>query len=273
MRMSGLTVNDLTYSYRQVGSGAPLLLLHGFTGSKESWAPLMSKMASAGALLAVDLPGHGQTEAPPEVERYTMQAVAADLVELTRTIQPGPWRLLGYSMGGRLALFLALTYPALFTKVILESASPGLEFDAERQARLAADERLATAIEIEGIEPFVSRWEQLPLFESQRALPAAVQLALRAQRLANRPLGLANSLRGMGTGIQPNLWPELVHLTQPLLLLAGALDTKFVAINSRMATLAPTARLEIMPNAGHTIHLERPQRFRALLLDWLSKPH
>lgn len=263
--MATIHINGLAYYYTTAGNPhegqPPLLLLHGFTGSAASWAPVMGALAPAYFSVAVDLLGHGQTAAPADLERYAMSSSAADLAALIRAITTPPVNLLGYSMGGRLALYFALKYPHLVHKLILESASPGLATAAERQQRQQSDDQLADRIEREGVEAFVNFWEQLPLFASQKQLPPSVQARQRAQRLQNRPLGLANSLRGMGTGAQPPLWERLAELIMPTLLLAGELDTKFVAIAQAMAKSIPQAQMKLIANTGHTIHLEQTARF------------
>lgn len=265
-------IRELEYACLERGSGPAALLLHGFTGSKKSWSALFPLLEGRFRLLAVDLPGHGESGAPASPQRYRMEEVAADLAELVRELAGEPVHLLGYSMGGRLALFFALQYPELVRSLALESASPGLEGEAEREARRAADEALAERIEAQGVEAFVAEWERLPLFASQASLPEEVRRALRIQRLRNRPEGLAGSLRGMGTGAQPSLWGRLPELRPRTLLVAGTLDEKFSALNRRMAEAIPTARPELVPGAGHSVHLERPLEYAKLLQRfWLEE--
>jgi 2-succinyl-6-hydroxy-2,4-cyclohexadiene-1-carboxylate synthase len=268
--MPTFAIAGLTYYYEQIGQGPTLLLLHGFTGSAQNWSPVIEALKSTHTLVAPDLPGHGRTSAPDEPARYTMPAVAAHLHALLDHLQHPTAHLLGYSMGGRLALYLAQQDPQRWRSLILESASPGLATSAERQERIANDEALARFVEQNGIEAFVDRWEALPLFASQQDLAPQVRLEHRALRLQNRPAGLANSLRGMGTGAQPSLWPALSGLHLPVLLVAGSLDRKFVDLAQRMALHLPDARVEIMPGAGHTVHLEKPDAYCRLLQHWLS---
>ena len=254
------TINHLQYHYEQIGSGAPVVLLHGFTGRGRNWEAVSSFKfrVSSFEFMAVDLLGHGLTDSPVEATRYKMEYAAADLATLILDLTTPPVHLVGYSMGGRLALYLALHYPHLFRSLVLESSSPGLASETERQTRRARDEQLAQQLEQEGLETFVDYWETIPLFASQNRLPAEVRQRLRQQRLQNNPVGLANSLCGMGTGIQPSLWEQLPQLHLPVLLLAGELDSKFVTIARQMAAQLPQAQLRLIPNAGHTIHLEQP---------------
>ncbi len=262
-------VRGLVYTGWQCGQGDALLCLHGFTGCRDNWLDLCGWLP-ARRIAAVDLPGHGGTQAPEEIGRMTIEETAADLAALCASLAGGPLDVLGYSMGGRLALYFALAYPHLVRRLILESASPGLESEKERQIRCAADEALADKIEQDGLTAFIGYWEALPLFTSQARLPETAQKALRTQRMQNSTAGLAASLRGMGTGRQPSLWPRLGELQAPVLLLTGELDDKFVRTNTRMAALLPGSQLEIIPGAGHTIHLEKPTEFRRRLRTFLK---
>jgi 2-succinyl-6-hydroxy-2,4-cyclohexadiene-1-carboxylate synthase len=246
-----------------------LVLLHGFTGSAASWRKHSMELASHGLrVIAFDMLGHGRSDAPADAGRYTMEHCRADIIDALRAlgVRENEAILLGYSMGGRIALYSA--FSGFFRALILESASPGLATDAERVQRRQQDEALAERIEREGVEPFVAYWEQLPLFASQQALPAATRASLHSQRLHNQTVGLANSLRGVGTGMQPALDTRLPELDLPALLIAGDMDAKFCAIARRMAWLLPRAQVEIVAGAGHAIHLEQPGAFDRLVLDF-----
>jgi 2-succinyl-6-hydroxy-2,4-cyclohexadiene-1-carboxylate synthase len=266
-----VTLGDVTYSYVEQGEGEAVVLLHGFTGSSASWGPVLPGLAERYRVVAVDLLGHGESDAPDDPGRYAMPRVAADIAALLDHLGVERAHLAGYSMGGRLALYLALASPERWRSLILESSSPGLATAEERAGRVASDEELAAFIEAEGMAAFVDNWERLPLFASQEMLPAAVRAQQRWQRLQNRPAGLAGSLRGMGTGVQPALWGRLPELALPALLLAGALDKKFVAIAQKMARLIPGATLAMVPGAGHTIHLEQPEMWLRVTREWLGE--
>jgi len=196
--------------------------------------------------------------------------VAGDVIALVEMLAQPPVYLLGYSMGGRVALYLATQRPDLFRAVILESASPGLADPSQRAARRAQDDALADRIEREGVTAFVDYWEALPLWASQSRLTQAQRDQLRALRLKNDPIGLANCLRGFGTGVQPDLWPALSNLRLPVLLIVGEDDIKFQSINAQMAAALPNARLEIVPQAGHTVHLEQSDAYAARVLAFLD---
>ena len=269
MKAGEFEAPGLVYRYVETGSGPVVLLLHGFTGSKANWAALMGALADDFRLLAVDLPGHGESDAPTDPARYDMAAVARDLTALLDHLDVDSAHLVGYSMGGRLALYLALVELARWRSLVLESASPGLAMEAERVERRKKDAALADFIEREGVEPFIDRWERLPLFTSQRRLPEAVRQAHREGRLRNRARGLAGSLRGMSTGIQPSLGERLGELALPSLLIVGELDEKFVALAREMLARMPQALLTVVPEAGHAVHLERLNVYSELLRRWL----
>ena len=248
-----------------------LVLLHGFTGSAASWDEHLDTFAHHGfRVIALDMLGHGQSDAPIDARRYTIEHCEADILAVLNVlgVREGEAILLGYSMGGRIALYTA--FSGFFRALILESASPGLGDALERAQRKQSDEQLADRIERDGIEAFVAYWEHLPLFASLQRLPYKQQQRLHQQRLHNRALGLANSLRGVGTGVQPALQERLVTLTIPTLLIAGILDTKFCAIAQQMAHLLPQAHVCIVPDAGHTVHLEQPEQFDQLVIDFCT---
>ncbi|GHO66057.1 putative 2-succinyl-6-hydroxy-2,4-cyclohexadiene-1-carboxylate synthase [Ktedonobacter sp. SOSP1-52] len=242
----------------------PLVLLHGFTGSALSWSPLFASLSSYNVkLIALDMLGHGQSDTPSDPARYTMEHCQEDILEALRQldVQPGTAILLGYSMGGRIALYSA--FSGFFRALILESASPGLADSEARLQRRTSDEALAKRIEREGIPAFVDYWEKQPLFESQQRLPEEERDAIHQQRLDNQATGLANSLRGVGIGSQPALHARLGELDLPTLLLTGKLDSKFCAIAQQMQQKLPRASWHIIPGAGHAPHLEQPERFVA----------
>jgi 2-succinyl-6-hydroxy-2,4-cyclohexadiene-1-carboxylate synthase len=240
-----------------------LVLLHGFTGSAIAWGKLLNEFAEEGLhVIALDMLGHGESDAPEEAKRYAMEYCQADILAILQKLEVprGEAILLGYSMGGRIALYSA--FSGYFRALILESASAGLAEAQEREQRRKSDAELAERIEREGTEAFVNYWEKLPLFASQTALTKEQWTRQREQRLKNREQGLANSLRGVGTGAQPALQTRLAELKIPTLLLAGELDGKFCQIAKEMAELMPQAHLQIVAGAGHTIHLEQPELFQ-----------
>ena len=265
-----------TYHLHSWGSKGdpPVLLLHGFTGHGGSWAAAGERFAAAGYyVVAPDLLGHGRSPYPSSSTRYEMAHAVNDLKSLLDRSVIGAVHLLGYSMGGRLALFFALSYPEMVRSLTLVGASPGISSEIERTERRDRDDALADRIERDGIAAFVDYWTALPLWGSQkRNLSAAQRRQLKEQRLQNRPEGLANSLRGMGTGAQSPLHDRLASLAGPALLLVGEEDGKFVAVNRQMATRMPKARLVVVPGTGHAAHLERPDVFACAVLNFWGPP-
>jgi 2-succinyl-6-hydroxy-2,4-cyclohexadiene-1-carboxylate synthase len=268
--MSRIAVNGVQLNVEMQGEGPSLLLLHGFTGSSATWAPHRHAWRRFRAI-AVDLLGHGASDAPADPERYRMERCVEDLLALLDALGIERTAVVGYSMGGRVALHLALRAQERLCALVLESASPGIEDSSERDERLRRDEALAERIEREGLEAFVAYWEALPLFASQARLPAAARDELRRQRLQNDPLGLANSLRGLGAAKQEPALHRLGQLRAPVLLLAGALDEKYCHLARRMAAALPCARLEIVPGVGHAVHLEQPAAFQVTVQAFLNK--
>ena len=264
-------INGVGLHVATAGQGRPLLLLHGFMGSTATWAPFVPALAQRWRVIAVDLLGHGGSDAPPEAERYTMERCVQDLLALLDHLEARRPVVLGYSLGGRVALGLAAAAPDRLAGLALESASPGLLTPEERLARTRGDEALVDDLRRDGLPAFVERWQRLPLFDSQTALPQATRTTLRAQRLANNPVGLAGSLCGLGTGRQAPLWDRLPGLDLPVLVVAGDLDTKFAALAQRMAADLPRARLALAPSAGHAVHLERPTWFLATIEAFLNE--
>lgn len=262
--------SGIGYPVWVAGVGPPLVLLHGFTGSHETWQHLVAQLSESHRVASLDLPGHGISDTHDK-QTWTFTNVVDDLAWLIESQLGGSADVLGYSMGGRLALALAVTHPARVRNLILESASPGIADSQERRARQLADEQLAERILTGGLEAFVAHWEGLPMWESQAGLPASDRLRLRQLRLEQNPAGLASNLRATGTGKQPAYWDRLAGLMTPALLIAGGLDTKFAHIATSMHEALPQSRLEIVANAGHAVHLERPTRYIELVSDFLDQ--
>jgi 2-succinyl-6-hydroxy-2,4-cyclohexadiene-1-carboxylate synthase len=239
--------------------GRTLVLLHGFTGDTTTWDPVREGLRRWGQTVALDLIGHGRSPKPEDVADYTMDACVAQVVAaLDRHRVRTPW-LVGYSMGGRVALSLAARHPARVAGLILESTSPGIEDAAARAARVTEDAALAEGILARGVPAFVTQWLDKPMFADQKALSAERREAQRAQRLRNSPAGLANSLRGMGTGSMPPVWTEFAAFKRPVLILAGRIDTKFADTARVMQERLPHARMHIFANSGHTPHVTEPE--------------
>ncbi|AHY47595.1 2-succinyl-6-hydroxy-2,4-cyclohexadiene-1-carboxylate synthase [Rubrobacter radiotolerans] len=247
------------------GSFPAVLCLHGFLGSSRDWSDLIARLPDRRFVLP-DLPGHGAAVglAP---EEYTMEGAAQRILDALDGAGAGRCLAVGYSMGGRLALYLALRHPERLAGVLLESASPGLRSEGERAARQRSDGALASRLEGGGAEDFAAflrEWHRQPLFASLADHAGLVERLVRERR-ENDPQELARSLRGMGTGSQPSLWSELPDLRVPALAVVGERDEKFAGIAHEMSRRTGKVRVAVVREAGHNVHLEQPREFAKLL--------
>ena len=259
---------DVRLSYFVTGEGPPVTLLHGFTQSGRSWRELISRMPEGWKWIVPDLRGHGGTQTPRGAA-CSMDACTADLETLWDHLRVERTHLVGYSMGGRLALHVAAHRPGRVLSLLTIGAHAGLEEDA-RAGRRQGDEGLAERIERDGVEAFVSYWGSLPLFAGlERRGPAYVS-EVRAERLQNHAAGLACSLRGMGAGVMEPLWDELAGATFPCTFVAGQLDHGYVASARRLAATVRNGRAEVVLRAGHPVHQERPDAFARVLANHLA---
>jgi len=263
-------IGGVQFHVEECGEGFPFLLLHGFTGSGAAWEPFCPAWGRHSRLIMPDLIGHGETDSPDDPARYDITRAADDLRCLLDRLGIEKTDLLGYSMGGRVAITFACLYPERVRKLVLESTTPGLRTEEERAARVRQDQELARTIREGGIRRFVEYWELIPLFESQRRLPAETRERIRQQRLRSSPVGLANSLCGMGTGAQPSWWDRLGSLHFDVLLVTGALDAKFERIAEEMLPLLPRARHVSVPGCGHAVHVEEPEEFAAIVSRFIN---
>jgi len=223
-----------------------MILVHGFTQTADSWEPVLDAL-------------------PPGIDALPVEVPEAQDFETTAAVigaRGGPARYVGYSMGGRLCLALALERPDLVPALVLVSASPGIDDERERANRRAADERLAHDIERDGMDAFLERWLAQPLFESLPRDLAGVE----TRRRGNSVERLTHQLRALGQGVQPSLWHRLPELAMPVLIVTGAYDRKYREVADRMAAaIGDNARTETVPAAGHALHLEQPAALAALL--------
>jgi 2-succinyl-6-hydroxy-2,4-cyclohexadiene-1-carboxylate synthase len=233
----------------------PLVLLHGFTQTRQSWRRTVAALGGRYRALTPDLPGHGQA-----AERRPASFAAC--TAYVRALAGDRFALAGYSMGGRIALCAALALPEHVTRLVLIGASPGIGDPAAREARRRADEALASRIEAIGVEAFAEEWGAQELFAGQDARVAA---AAHADRLRNTASGLAAALRGLGTGDMPPLWHRLAELAMPVTLITGERDTKFRTLAEQMAPAIPDATVDVVPGAGHAVQLERPETVAAAI--------
>ena len=246
--------------------GFALLFLHGFMGSGRDWAETVEAVPDCRCIL-VDLPGHGLSAGcPPDL--YSMPQAALALLAVLDDLGVGQCIPVGYSMGGRLALYLALAHPDRCRALVVESGSPGLESEQERESRREWDEVKAAELERQGLEAFLEDWYRQPLFHSIGRNEARFA-ALMERRRNNDAAGLARSLRLMGTGSQPSLWAQLPGMRVPWLAVAGELDWRYGETMRDMVSLSEKGRLVTVRDAGHNTHFENPDGFSRALRDFL----
>jgi 2-succinyl-6-hydroxy-2,4-cyclohexadiene-1-carboxylate synthase len=225
---------------KMAGVAETIVLLHGFAGTHRTWDPVLARLdAERYRPLALDQRGDG------------FGACVRDVLAAA----PERFALCGYSMGGRVALHVALAAPARVTRLILVSTTAGIEDDGERAARRAADDALAARIENGPIERFADEWRAQPLFAGD---PEAVHALARTDYVRHEPRALAATLRALGQGVMAPLWRRLAALDLPAAVVAGERDTRYVALGERLAATLPRARLVVVPGAGHAVHLEAP---------------
>ena len=262
-------VPDFSYTFTPQDNAPVILYLHGFLGCREDWNPTASALGPAFGHLQIDLPGHGATGNAPDDAAFAMPGCARALIELVDHLGIQTCHVLGYSMGGRLALYLARYHAGRFGRFVIASASPGLKTSGERTERINRDHELALRLRSDGLDRFLTDWYNLPLFATlDQDSEAFRQLLVRRRR--NDPEALARSLQQMGTGAQPSLWDELGSIKAAALFVAGARDAKFKNLASQMANLCPHAQLAILADAGHTVHLETPDAFCRATVRFLS---
>ncbi|WP_421119460.1 alpha/beta fold hydrolase [Aquihabitans daechungensis] len=238
-----------------------IVLVHGFTQTGTSWRPIIERLPAGWTVTAPDLPGHGTAG-----DLRSDLAAGAD--QLAGLIGEEPAVVVGYSLGGRTALRLALDHPDAVAGLVLVGATGGIDDPAERDARRRADDELATRIEAEGVEPFLERWLAQPLFAG--LVPEADDLAARR---ANTAAGLAASLRSAGTGtMDPPWWDQLSSIEVPVLVVFGEQDAKFAALGRRLVEgIGPNAETTAIAGVGHAAHLEAPDAFAALVAGWAAR--
>ncbi len=266
--MDGTTSSRRSIPFHTVTIGNPsqphIVFLHGFLGSGSDWLPVTRELQNNYCCLMVDLPGHGsanllETQHPDDFFIQTVDALA----DLLRQSAAPPCSLVGYSMGGRIALALLLRHAELFSKAVIISASPGLKTEKERIDRQEHDEKVARKIE-RSFESFIEAWYEQPLFATLKSHPIFKEV--ESERKINDPQNLALAMRLLGTGRQPSLWEALKNNSVPVSFFTGEKDERYVEIGHQMVKLCPESDLEIFPHCGHTLQLEN----RDLFLDRLK---
>ena len=252
-------------------AGVPVVVLHGFTGSTQAMTPFTEPLAArlAARIICPDLVGHGRSEVPDDLDLYRVESMAWQVAGLADALGCETFHLVGYSMGGRVALRLGCTASPRLRSLTLIGASAGIADPAERRLRAEADEARARCVAAD-LETFVDEWMADPLFAGQAALGEAHLRAARAQRLASNPQGLARSLLAGGTGAMEPLHERLGDCDTPTQLLVGAHDAKFCAIANQLAAGLPRAALARIDGAGHAAHVEQPAATAAAIAEFIA---
>ena len=270
IKLSSISLNVEVYPSKNPSTDF-IFLLHGFTGSSGDWKQIVPSICSQFNLAAVDLIGHGMSDSPEDVSFYSSKSIVEQITELIKYFTGGKIILAGYSMGGRAALSFAVKHPEMLKGLILESTSAGIEEKSLRTARSNSDNELACYIESHSTGKFIDYWMNIDLFASQKNLPEEKLNAVRSSKLKNNRTGLANTLRGFSTGKMPLLLDQIKKIKCKTLLITGDLDTKYTLINSELLKQFPAAEHVIVKNAGHNIHLEKPEDFIRVINSFLNK--
>ncbi|MDZ7623409.1 MAG: 2-succinyl-6-hydroxy-2,4-cyclohexadiene-1-carboxylate synthase [Ignavibacteriaceae bacterium] len=247
-----------------------ILFLHGFTGSSNDWKDVVQKIDKRFNKTALDLIGHGKSSSPTSVNYYMGDSLTNQIEQVINHLRLKEVILCGYSMGGRVALNFAIAKPNMVKGLILESSSPGIKNQKEKEARKKSDEELAAYIENNSLEDFAAMWLDQELFGTLRRFSNNKLKDIKEEKAKNSKIGLANSLRGFGTGVMPFLASELVKLKIPTFLITGGLDDKFTQINQNFKKLSPSVKHKIISTSGHNTHLEEPKKFIDAVNGFLS---
>ena len=266
---------ELAVQWTGPAGGVPVLVLHGFTGSVEAMAPLIERLAAGDSsrpalrVIAPDLVGHGDSDSPDGLDLYRVEAMAGQVLAVADALDCGTFHLVGYSMGGRVALTLGCAASQRLRSLTLIGATAGIADPDQRRRRVEDDMARAERITAD-FATFVDEWMADPLFAGQAALGEAHLRVARAQRLASNPHGLARSLMAGGTGAMEPLNERLVDCDAPTLLVVGAHDAKFCAIAEQLAAALPRAALAHIDGAGHAAHVEQPEAAAAAIAEFIA---
>jgi len=238
-----------------------VLMLHGFTGSLNNWREILGSLNPNFNYIGIDLVGHGKSDSPVNIDKYSPQALSKQIDDLLNYLSIEQIIIVGYSMGGRAALSFAINHPNKIRGLILEGTIAGIESEKIRNERINNDDELADYIEAHNIEDFVELWMSKKNFNTQRRFSYEKLKNIREKKTLNSKIGLANSLRGFGTGRMGYFVSKLNQINYPVLLITGELDTKFTKINSVLKQKFLNAKHKIIKNAGHNTHIEEPMKF------------
>ncbi|XP_039036473.1 protein PHYLLO, chloroplastic-like [Hibiscus syriacus] len=267
---------SFTINVQEIGqrnNDSTILFLHGFLGTNEEWVPIMHAISESARCISVDLPGHGETKIKNRADdkaalqpTLSIEIMANLMFKLIEHITPGKVTLVGYSMGARIALYMALKFGDKIEGAVILSGSPGLEDAVARKIRRAKDDSKACSLVTHGLQLFLNTWYSGGLWKSLRRHPNFNQIVSR-RSLHNDLQGLARVLSDLSSGRQPSLWEDLKHCKTPLMLVVGEEDEKFKLVAQKMwheidhdrdDAMSKLHQMVVVPNCGHAIHLENP---------------
>ncbi|MEW6652140.1 MAG: 2-succinyl-6-hydroxy-2,4-cyclohexadiene-1-carboxylate synthase [Bacteroidota bacterium] len=269
LNLGGIQFNILCNQSKTHVNKTPILFLHGFTGCAYDWNFILDKLPQEYFPFAVDLIGHGQTDSPEKEDEYTCTAIVRHLNLILNHFGFEKIIIAGYSMGGRAALSFSLKHPQKIIAGIFESSTAGIEDIKAKKERVEHDFILAEKIREDGVELFLEYWFSSPMFNSLQKLNTFEEL--KSIRSQNTITGLANSLSAFSTGLMSSYWNDLYKLKFPILLISGEQDQKYTSFNKKMLLKLMNATHKIIPKAGHNTHLEKPELFTNLVLEFLNK--
>jgi 2-succinyl-6-hydroxy-2,4-cyclohexadiene-1-carboxylate synthase len=258
MSAQNIELETLSFLARRSGKERAWLLCHGFTGSPRSWDEVAQGLCLAADVFALEIPGHGGRD--EGLQETSFPCLVAKLASTLPVLHKGPFYLGGYSLGGRIALALAVAHPELCRGLVILGASPGLEREKDRQERRAWEKSWVEVLRRDGLAAFLDAWQRLPLFASQALLKEAECEVQRRIRSSHDASGLAMALDGLGLAAMPNLWPQLQNVDLPVKIVVGEHDEKFRRIGAAMVKRLPRAKMDVVPGVGHNVLLEAPGR-------------
>lgn len=246
----------------------PVVFLHGFTGSSSDWQFIINQLPQKFFPIAIDLIGHGATDSPEDQNHYSCSAIVYQINSILSQLNIDKFIIAGYSMGGRAALSFCVKHPQKIIAAILESTTAGIEDITQKKERVELDLLFADKIKKDGVKAFVEFWFDTPLFEPLKKNPQFEQI--KNERIKNSVTGLANTLTGFSTGLMNSYWNKLHTLDFPVLLISGELDEKYTKINRAMQSEFPKAQHSTVLQCGHNVHLEKPELFTKLVMNFLN---
>lgn len=260
----------LNFNYELIDNNQPktIILLHGFLSSKESMRKIAEGLSDLRNVILVDLPGFGGTNSTSH--DYRMEDIADELIAIADRHQIKTFDVLGYSMGGRTALALTVQFPKRIEKCILESASPGIADGRKKAERLLIDQKRSELI-VSDYNEFLNFWQSMPLFQTQQQAQETLLKAQHEDRLQQIPTEAADSLLKYGTGVQRSYWYDLSRLHNHFYLITGSEDKKFIRVAETMSERLKSAKLDIVENCGHNIHLENYEAYINIVREYLEE--